>query len=95
MKAPPPPIPPPPIPELDWTTPSAYLSSCHEWLDQMTHWQGTVLPAWIERTRKYLLQQALAHPDAMMPLPDARASTGALPAQPLLAVTEMRLPSLD
>lgn len=90
----PPPIPPPPIPELDWTTPSAYLSSCHEWLDQMTHWQAATLPEWIERTRKYLLQQSLRNPDAITPLPGASA-TAALPAQPLLAVQEMRLPALD
>ncbi len=95
MNAHPPRIPPPPVPELDWSTPVAYLESCNRWLDQMQQWQATTLPEWIDRSRRYLLQQALLNPETRTALPDAHAGMMSLPAQPLLAVTEMRLPSIE
>lgn len=95
MGALPPRIPPPPIPELDWSTPAAYLASCNAWLDRMQEWQAHVLPEWIEQSRQYLLRRALLDPEARTPLLDMRVSTSTIPAQPFLAVQEMRLPSID
>lgn len=94
MSSPPPRIPPPPIPELDWSTPASYLDSCHAWLDHMQDWQARTLPEWIDASRRYLLQQALLDPHGRAAAPDASAAA-ALPAQPLLAVPEMRLPAID
>jgi hypothetical protein len=61
----------------------------------MQEWQGVALPEWIAQSRRYLLQRALLDPETKTVLPDIRQSTGSLPAQPLLAVPEMRLPSVD
>jgi|GEM_PF-3282412 hypothetical protein len=95
MSPPPPRIPPPPVPTLDWSTPAAYLDSCYAWLDRMQEWQAGTLPEWIEQSRRYLLQRALLDPETKVSLPDAQRVTAAIPAQPLLAVQEMRLPSVD
>jgi hypothetical protein len=91
----PPRVPPPPVPQLDWSTPVAYLRSCNAWLDQMQEWQSRVLPDWIEQSRRYLLQNALMDPESHASLADVLGPTSTLVGQPLLAVTEMRLPPLD
>ncbi|MEP7041690.1 MAG: hypothetical protein ABI843_01430 [Dokdonella sp.] len=95
MTAQPPRIPPPPIPQLDWTSPAAYLDSCNDWLDRMQEWQMSTLPEWIEQSRRYLLQRALLDPETKVNLPDVRIATASIPSQPLFAVPEMRLPSVD
>src|SRR5512142_839365 len=46
-------IPPPPMPQVDWSSSTAYLRSCHEWLDAMERWRTETLPDWIAQTRKY------------------------------------------
>ncbi len=83
------------MPEVDWSSSSAYLRSCHEWLDAMERWRSDVLPTWIEQTRKYLLEHALLNPENPVVLPDPRAGTRSLSEKPLEKVTEMRLPALD
>ena len=88
-------IPPPPMPEVDWSSSSAYLRSCHEWLDAMERWRTDTLPAWIEQTRRYLLEHALLNPDSPVDLPDPRAGTRRLSDKPLDTVAEIRLPSVD
>jgi len=42
-----------------------------------------------------LLQRALLDPETKVSLPDVRIATASIPAQPLFAVPEMRLPSVD
>jgi hypothetical protein len=91
----PPRVPPPPVPQLDWSTPAAYLRSCNAWLDQMQQWQSMTLPVWIEQSRRYLLQNALMNPESRIPMPDVQGPTAVLTGQPLLSVPEMRLPPLD
>jgi hypothetical protein len=88
-------IPPPPMPSVDWSSSSAYLRSCHEWLDAMERWRNDVLPAWIEETRMHLLEHALRHPENPLVIPDPRAGTRKIPENPLDKVTEIRLPALD
>jgi hypothetical protein len=88
-------IPPPPLPNVDWSSSSAYLRSCHEWLDAMERWRTDVLPAWIEQTRMYLLEHALRHPENPVVLPDPRAGTRRIADKPLDQVTEIRLPAVD
>jgi hypothetical protein len=88
-------IPPPPMPEVDWSSTSAYLRSCHEWLDAMERWRNETLPAWIEQTRKYLLEHALTSPENPIELPDPRAETRSVSDTPLDTVTEIRLPAID
>jgi hypothetical protein len=88
-------IPPPPMPEVDWSSTSAYLRSCHEWLDAMEVWRTETLPAWIEQTRKYLLEHALMSPENPVVLPDPRAETRRVSDKPLDIVTEIRLPAID
>lgn len=88
-------IPPPPMPEVDWSSSSAYLRSCHEWLDAMERWRVEKLPAWIEQTRKFLLEHALLNPDEPVSLPDPRAETRRVADKPLEMVTEIRLPAVD
>jgi hypothetical protein len=91
----PPRVPPPPIPQLDWSTPTTYLRTCNAWLDQMQEWQSRALPEWIERSRNYLLQNALMDPESRVPLADVQGPTSALVREPLLAVPEMRLPPIE
>lgn len=91
----PPRVPPPPVPQLDWSTPAAYLRSCNAWLDQMQQWQQHALPDWIEQSRRYLLQNALMNPESRAPLADMKGPTSTLNGQPLMAVPEMRLPPLE
>jgi hypothetical protein len=88
-------IPPPPMPEVDWSSSTAYLRSCHEWLDAMERWRSETLPAWIEQTRKYLLEHALVNPGNPVALPDPRAETRRITDKPLDLVSEIRLPALD
>jgi len=83
------------MPEVDWSSSSAYLRSCHEWLDAMEHWRTDTLPAWIEQTRKYLLEHALLNPDNPVVLPDPRIETRKLAEKPLDTVAEIRLPAVD
>jgi hypothetical protein len=83
------------MPEVDWSSTSAYLRSCHEWLDAMERWRSDTLPAWIEQTRKYLLEHALLNPEQPVVLPDPRAGTRPLSEKPLEKVMEMRLPAVD
>jgi hypothetical protein len=87
-------IPPPPLPEIDWTSTTAYLKSCHAWLDAMERWRVETLPGWIDATRTYLLGQALLHP-GNAGLPDPRDATQHMPEKPLDTVAEIRLPALD
>ena len=61
----------------------------------MERWRSDVLPAWIEQTRKYLLEHALLNPDSPVVLPDPRAGTRAIAEKPLDTVTEIRLPAVD
>jgi len=88
-------IPPPPMPKVDWSSSSAYLRSCHEWLDAMEHWRAATLPGWIEQTRKYLLEHALLHPNEPVTLPDPHIETRGVASKPLDTVQEMRLPPID
>jgi hypothetical protein len=88
-------IPPPPMPEVDWSSSTAYLRSCHEWLDAMERWRTETLPDWIAQTRKYLLEHALLNPDHPVVLPDPRAETRRVGDKPLDVVTEIRLPVVD
>ena len=37
------------MPSVNWSSSSAYLRSCHEWLDAMERWRSEVLPGWIKR----------------------------------------------
>ena len=83
------------MPEVDWSSSSAYLRSCHEWLDAMERWRSETLPGWIEQTRKYLLEHALLNPDNPVELPDPRAGTRRLADKPLDTIAEIRLPSID
>jgi hypothetical protein len=83
------------MPEVDWSSSSAYLRSCHEWLDAMERWRTETLPAWIEQTRRYLLEHALRDPEHPVILPDPRAETKRIPEKPLDKVAEIRLPSID
>ena len=83
------------MPEVDWSSSSAYLRSCHEWLDAMERWRSDVIPAWIEQTRKYLLEHALLHPENPVVLPDPRAGTRRIAEKPLDTVTDIRLPAVD
>lgn len=94
MNLSPPRIPPPPVPDIDWSTPAAYLESCTAWLDRMQEWQSVTLPEWIEQSRRHLLQRALSDPRLRTPI-DLRAQTAAIPVQPFATVAEMRLPSID
>jgi hypothetical protein len=91
----PPRVPAPPVPQLDWSTPAAYLRSCNAWLDQMQQWQSHALPEWIEQSRRYLLQNSLMNPESRAPLADMKGPTSVLVRQPLMAVPEMRLPPLE
>jgi hypothetical protein len=88
-------IPPPPMPQVDWSSTTAYLRSCHEWLDAMERWRTDTLPEWIAQTRQYLLEHALLNPDSPVVLPDPRAETRRVGDQPLDLVTEIRLPAVD
>jgi hypothetical protein len=88
-------IPPPPMPQVDWSSSTAYLRSCHEWLDAMERWRTETLPDWIAQTRKYLLEHALINPDNPVVLPDPRAETRRVGDKPLDLVTEFRLPAVD
>ena len=88
-------IPPPPMPQVDWSSSTAYLRSCHEWLDAMERWRVETLPEWIAQTRKYLLEHALMNPDNPVVLPDPRAETRRVGDKPLDLVTEIRLPVVD
>jgi hypothetical protein len=88
-------IPPPPMPEIDWSSTTAYLKSCNAWLDAMERWRIETLPAWIDATRTHLLGQALLRPGDAATLPDPRDGTGRVPEKPLDAVAEIRLPALD
>ena len=88
-------IPPPPLPEVDWSSTSAYLRSCHDWLDAMEAWRTETLPTWIEQTRKYLLEHALMSPDNPVVLPDPRVETRRVTDKPLDTVSEIRLPVID
>lgn len=83
------------MPEVDWSSSTAYLRSCHEWLDAMERWRNETLPAWIEQTRKYLLEHALLNPDNPVVLPDPRAETRRIAEKPLDTVAEIRLPAVD
>jgi hypothetical protein len=83
------------MPKVDWSSSSAYLRSCHEWLDAMEHWRAATLPGWIEQTRKYLLEHALLHPNEPVSLPDPHIETRGVASHPLDTVQEMRLPSID
>jgi hypothetical protein len=88
-------IPPPPMPQVDWSSSTAYLRSCHEWLDAMERWRTETLPDWIAQTRKYLLEHALLNPENPVVLPDPQAETRRVGDKPLDLVTEIRLPSVD
>lgn len=94
MSLPPPRIPPPPVPDIDWSTPAAYLESCTAWLDRMQEWQSVTLPEWIEESRRHLLQRALADPRLRVPI-DLHAQKAAIHGQPFATVAEMRLPAID
>ena len=83
------------MPSVDWSSSSAYLRSCHEWLDAMERWRADALPRWIEATRMALLEHALRHPENPLVIPDPRTATRKIPENPLTTVTEMRLPALD
>lgn len=88
-------IPPPPMPQVDWSSSTAYLRSCHEWLDAMERWRVETLPDWIAQTRAYLLEHALLNPENPVVLPDPRAETRRVGDKPLDLVTEIRLPAVD
>ena len=61
----------------------------------MERWRTDTLPAWIEQTRKYLLDHALVSPENPVVLPDPRADTRRVADTPLDTVTEIRLPAID
>lgn len=83
------------MPEIDWSSTTAYLKSCNAWLDAMERWRVETLPGWIDATRTHLLGQALLLPGDASALPDPRDGTERVPAKPLDAVAEIRLPALD